>query len=260
EPALFSYLSPGKCPLLVAKELGFYQRLRKRRAANLNERLFRPQRVVMNRMRDQLFSRPRFAANQDGSVGMGYLGDLFIDLLHWAAVADYVREIVALLKFLPELSILVDQTLALGLDETVNFNRLGYHRGHHAKEFHGSLVIAFLFECQVYAKRAYGFPIQHYRHADKRELLLGKVFPLGCPVQKKRLPADLRHHDMLAALYTPAGYPFAQVVADLLAVGREPISGLDAQVAGVLLEQGNRAAGHPVMALQYFQHFVQAGL
>src|SRR5262245_8017054 len=97
EPPLFPHLGARKCALLVSEQLGLDQGLGWRRAANFDERLFRAKRVVMNCMCDQLFPRTGFAANQHSSVSMGYLGNLLVDLLHWTAVADYVREIVTLL-------------------------------------------------------------------------------------------------------------------------------------------------------------------
>src|SRR5262249_38506155 len=135
------------------------------------------------------------------------------------AVADDVREVVALLELLPEMGVFVHQALPFRLDKTVNLDSLGYHRRHYSKELNGSFVVAFFFERQVNAERSNRFAVEHNGNANERKLLLGKVFSFGGAVQKERFPADLRNDNVFAALDHPARYPLAEVVTDFLAIG-----------------------------------------
>src|SRR5215471_3559978 len=191
---------------------------------------------------------------------MCHLGNLLVNLFHRTAVADDIRKVVALFEFLPQLRVFVHKTLPFRFDKTVDLYSLRYHRSHYPKEFNRPFVVPFFFESQVDAERSYRFAVEQDRDANERQLLLGKVFPFGGAVQKERFPADLRNDNMFAALDDPAGYAFAQVVTDFLAIVGQPVGSLNTQLAGVFLEQGYGAAGHAVMPLQYFQHLVEPGL
>ena len=61
--------------LFVAEQFGFEQRLGQRRAVHLDEVPRSAQRVVMDRARDQLLARARFAANQHRRVALRHLAD-----------------------------------------------------------------------------------------------------------------------------------------------------------------------------------------
>ena len=89
----------------------------------------------MDRMGNQFLAGPRFAANEHGRAGRGYLGDLFVDLAHAATVANDVGKIIALPQFLAQMLVLIAETLPLGLDEVMDIDRLGNHGGHHMQEF-----------------------------------------------------------------------------------------------------------------------------
>ena len=116
EAALLAGVGAGERALLVAEQLRLDQRVGQRRAAHLHERLLRAQRVVVDRVRDQLLAGARLAADQHGGVGLRDLRDLLVHLPRRAAGADDVREVVALAQLLPQVRVLVEQPPALLLD------------------------------------------------------------------------------------------------------------------------------------------------
>jgi hypothetical protein len=69
---------------------------------------------------DQLLAGAGLAAHQDRGVARGDLRHLLVDGLHRPAVADDIAEVVALLQLLAELHVLLQQPLALGLDEPMH--------------------------------------------------------------------------------------------------------------------------------------------
>ena len=85
---------------------------------------------------------------------------------------------------------------------------------------------------------------------------------LGAPrraMQERRLAADARHDDRLAALHDAAGDAFADAVADRRAPVAEAVGRLDAQLA-VLVQQRHDAADGAVMARQDLEDAVQRRL
>ena len=109
EAALLPRLRAGERALLVAEQLGLDQALGQRRAAHLDERLLGAQRVVVDRVRDELLAGARLAADQHRRVRLGDLRDLLVHLAHRSARADDVREVVALAQLLPQVRVLVEQ-------------------------------------------------------------------------------------------------------------------------------------------------------
>src|SRR5262249_51221898 len=107
EASLLSSFGAGEGPFLVAEELGFDQALGQRRAADLDERLLRAQRAVVNRVGDELLARAGLAAEEDRGVRAGHLRDLLEDLPHRSAAADEVREVVPLAQLLAQVRVLV---------------------------------------------------------------------------------------------------------------------------------------------------------
>ncbi len=152
--------APGERALLVAEQLRLDQIVRQRRAAHLDERLLGARRVVVDGVRDQLLAGARLAAQQHGRVGARDLRDLLVDLPHRAAGADQVREVVALLQLLPQVGVLVDEALLVGLDQAVHPHRLRDHRADHAEELDGAVVVAVGLEAQVDADGADRAPVE----------------------------------------------------------------------------------------------------
>ena len=119
EASLLARLRACKRALFVAEQLRFDQSLGQRGAADLDKGLLGPRRVVVNGVGDQLLPGARLSPDQHGGVGPGHLGDLLVDLPHAAAVADHVREVIALAQFLAQVDVLLDQALGLGLDQAL---------------------------------------------------------------------------------------------------------------------------------------------
>ena len=69
EAALLRRVGAGERAFLVAEQLRLDQILRQRRAADLDERLLRPRRVVVDGVGDQLLAGARLAAQQHRRVG-----------------------------------------------------------------------------------------------------------------------------------------------------------------------------------------------
>ena len=171
EAALAALVRVGERALLVAEQLRLDQRVGQRAAAHLDERLGRPQRVVVDRVRDQLLAGARLAADQHGGVGARDLRDLIEHAAHRAAGADQVGEVVLRLQLLAQVRVLVDQPLALGLDEALQPHRLADHRGDDAEELRGADVEPIGLERQLDEQRADRPAGDGDRHADDAELL-----------------------------------------------------------------------------------------
>src|SRR5215813_13939820 len=124
----------------------------------------------MDCMGNQFLAGPRFAANEHGRIGRGYLSDLLVDLAHTATIANDVGKIIALPQFLAQVLILIAETLPLGLDEVMDIDRLGNHRGYYMQEFQLSVVVAIFAESQVNAEGTDRPPVND--HWDTNECTL----------------------------------------------------------------------------------------
>ena len=129
EAAELSLDGPGEGPLLVAEQLAFEQRLGQGGAVDLDERLVRPQAVVVDGVGDEVLARAALAADQHGRVAVGHLLDQPVHLLHRVARADHVVHGESRLQLPPQPDVLVAQQRPLGLHELVQLDRLGDHRG-----------------------------------------------------------------------------------------------------------------------------------
>ena len=261
EAALLAARRAGEGARLVAEQLALDQRLRQRRAADLEKRLLGAGRVVVQRVRDQLLAGARFAADEDGGVGARHLLDLLVRLLHGPAGADDVAEVVALLQLALELAVLVEQAGPLFLDHPVHLEALRDHRGHHAEEPGGALEVAALLELEVHRQRAGRLAVEHDGDADERQLGAARGLPLRRrAVEEERLAADLRNDDVPAALDHPPGDALAQPVARPLALGGDAERRLDVELVRLRAEQHHRAAHHLVVLLQPLEDPQQPGL
>src|SRR5262249_34371816 len=117
EAPLLQGLGPGKGALLMAEQLRLNERFGEGRTADLDERSFGPRRVVVYRMGNQLLAGPRFTTNEHGGIGRSHLGNLLVDLPHAATIANDIGKVIALPQFLPQVLVLIAQTLPLGLDQ-----------------------------------------------------------------------------------------------------------------------------------------------
>ncbi len=135
----------GEGALHVPEQLRLQQRRRERRAVDRDERLRRVGRVEVDRPRDHLFARPRFAADQNvGAVG-GQLADQLVDVDHPRIVTYQLVQLVGARLFfggaprpLPRASVL--EHLGQHAPQVVQVERLDQevvrafaHRRHHRR-------------------------------------------------------------------------------------------------------------------------------
>ena len=156
--------------------------------------------------------------------------------------------------------VLVEQLLALVVDQALHLDGLRDHRRDDAEKLLRAVVVAIGLELEVDAERADRLAVQHDRHADEAELLLRQLRALRRAVQEHRLAADLRHDDRLAAFDDAAGDAFAELIADAIAGAVEAVGGLHLQLAGVFVEHDDGAAHGAVMAAEDFEDAMEAGL
>ena len=167
----------------------------------------------MDRVRDHLLAGARLPADQHGRGRGGDLGDLLVHVLHRPAVPDDVAEVVALAQLLPELPVLLEQALPLGLDEAVDAHGLAHHRGHDPEELGLAVVALVGLVGQGHAQRSHRARVGGDRHADEGRLVAARLLEDPGAVQEERLAAHLRHHHRLAALHHAAGDALADLVA-----------------------------------------------
>ena len=105
-------------------------------------------------LRDELLAGAGFAAEQDRRARPRHLGDLLVDALHRAAVADDAGKVVALPQLLPQVRVLVDQPLVLRRHEPLHLERLADHRRDDAEERLRPVEVPVRLELQVHAERA----------------------------------------------------------------------------------------------------------
>ena len=251
EASLLARVRAGKRAFLVAKQLRLNQRIGQGRATHFHEGLLGSQRVVVNRMRNELFAGARLAANEHGGVGLRDLRDLLVHLPGGTAGADDVREVVALAQLLPQVGVLVDQPAPFFLDEPLDVERLGDHRADDAEELDAALVVALRLELEVDGECAGGGALDEDRHADEAQFVPRDVGAARHPVEKFRLLADARHDNRLAALDDLAGDAFANLVADRACAVVKPFNRLDMQLA--VAQQRHHAAHDAVMANEDLQ-------
>ena len=172
EAALLALLGAGERALFVAEELRLDQRFGQRSATDLDERLPRPQRVVVDGLRDELLAGARLAADEDGRVGARHLHDLLADLPHRAARSEDVREVVALAQLVAQPVVLVDEALAVRLEQRLHLQRLRQHRSNHAIELHRPVVVAIAAESELDLEHAPALPRLLHWHADVRQVVV----------------------------------------------------------------------------------------
>src|SRR6185436_7786492 len=259
EAALLARFGAGEGAFLVAEQLGLDQAVGQRGAADFDERLLRAQRAVVDGVGDQLLAGARLAADQHGRAGAGDLRDLLEDLPQRPAAAHQVGEAVPLAQLLAQVRVLVDQPPLVFLDQAVNLDRLANHRGDDAEELGVAFEIAIGLELQVDGERTDRAAVEEDRHADEAQLLPRQLGTARGTVEERRLAADARHHDRLAALNDAAGNPFAHAIGDRMRRVADAVGGLDAHRA-VLLQHRDDAALGAVMTGEDLEDAVERRL
>ncbi len=148
-----------------------------------------------------------FAVERDPSV-------LSVHLAHRPAGPDQVREVVPLLELLPQMRVLVDELLTLGLNQPVDPDRLGDHGRDHTDELCGARVVAIGLEPQIDADHADSSSFNDDGGGDVGKLLSGKLGAVGGAVQEPGLPADTRDDDRLSGFQDLTGDALADAIPD----------------------------------------------
>jgi hypothetical protein len=252
EPPLLARLRARERALLVPEELRLDQRVRQRRAADLEKRLLGARGAVMDGVGDELLARPRFAADGHRGVGPRHPRDLLVHLAHRPARADDAREVVALAEFLAQVRVLVDQALPLGVHEPLHPDGLPHHRRHQAQHTHELVVVALPCERQVHRQRAHRLSVDDNRHAQKTDLAPIDLVARQ-PIAEERLAADLGHDDGLAALDDTGREAVRQPIPYGGPIGLYPVGGVRVQLPGGVDERDG-PAHEPVMTPEHLEH------
>ena len=252
-------VAPGEGPLLVAEQLRLDQRVGKRGAAHLDERLLRPQRVVVDGVGDQLLAGAGLAADEHRGVGLRDLRHLLVHLPRGTAGADDVREVVAFAQLLPQVRVLVEQSPPLLLDQPLHVERLRDHRADDAEELHAAVVVALRLEAEVDGERADGGAVHRDRHADEAELLLADGRD-GAGRRLRNAGSRLTRGTTIGspAFDHLAGDPLADLEAHGAGAVLEALGGLDQQLA--VAQQRHHAAHHAVVADERGEHTLHRSL
>jgi hypothetical protein len=141
----------------------------------------------------------------------------------------------------------------------MDLHRLRDQRGDNAEELGAALEVALGLVFEIDRQRADRAAIEADRHADEAQFLVRQLRPPRGAVQERRLAADPRHDDRLAALDDLAGDPLADAVAHQPRAVADAVGGFDAQVA-VLFQNRDDAANGAVMAREDFEDAVQRHL
>src|SRR6185437_2288363 len=166
-------------------------------------------------MGDQLFAGTRFAAQQYLGVRACNLSNLLIDLAQRPGVADDMAEVIAFAQFLLEVSVFVDQTLLVSLEQMSDFDRLRDHRGNNRQKIGGAFVVAVHFVFQIDAKHSYWFSVNEDGHTDKSKLLsLQGLLPRFETIQEQRLTTNLRDNYRFAGFGDASRDSFTNFVFD----------------------------------------------
>jgi hypothetical protein len=211
----------------------------------------------VDRVRDQLLAGAGLASDQHRRARRRDLCDLLVHLSHRPAVADEVRQLVALLELQAQVDVLVEQPAPLRLGEPVGLHRLRGHRRDDLEEAHELLVIAVGLEHELDAQRADGGAAIHDRHAGEAECHPLQAATARGAVQEQWLTAHVGHDDRLRALYHAAHDPLAELVARVHAVGGDADPRLDHQLVSVGVTKHERRLHHVVVALEHLEHAEQ---
>ena len=215
----------------------------------------------MDRVRDHLLARPRFAADEHRRVGPRHLRDLLVDLLDRRAVADDVAERIALAQLVAQVLVLLGQLVPVGLDHAADLDRLRDHRRHDTVELERTLVVAVGLEGEHDFDRAGRAAPEDDGHGDERQLTLVAARPFRRRWRQVGLLADARHDDCLGRVQDAFGDAAAfAAVASALPRQLDAARRLDMDVLAVALDEHHRAARHLVAPFEDVEHRVERRL
>lgn len=239
----------------MPEQVGLDQGVGHRGTTHLDEQALGAHRIVVDGVGDEFLAGARFAANQHTGIRRRHLRDLLVNLPHAAAVADDVREIVALPKLLSKMRILIPQAIFLPFDQVRDVDRLSDHGRDHLQEMQFAVVIAAVaLEGQIHPQRPHRLAIDDDGHTDERSALLVQILAPAGATEKPRLVVD----DRLAGPGHPAGDAFQQPKTRLLAPRRQAVRRGDRQFLRLALGQGHDAREHGVVTFEQRQYAAQS--
>ena len=115
----------------MPKQFRFQQVLGQRAAVDGHKGMMLPVAVEVESARHQLFSRPAFAHDQHGAVGIGHFVNQIVNVLHLSAGADDVLKAIPVLEFLAEINIFPQSRLVIERPlhrhlQLIDLERLGH--------------------------------------------------------------------------------------------------------------------------------------
>ena len=145
------------------------------------------------------------------------------------------------LELAPQPDVFVLQRRPLRLDQLVQLDRLGDHRGDDVEQPQAGVEVIRPAGLPIDAQRPDRLALQLDRHAEERDLLAVVAVAGPGPVQESRVLGDVRHDDPLAGLDDPAGDALADLVtAQALGPLAQPVRDLDVDRLGLRVQQRDR--------------------
>ena len=214
----------------------------------------------MDRVRDQLLARARFAPHEHGRAGGSDLGHLVVELLHGARVPDQAADLVALLQLVPELGVLLDQARPLRFHEPMHAHGLAEHGAHDGQAGRFLVVAAVLAIGKGDSERPHRPPADGHGHADVGQLALAVRPQDTGAVEEQGLAADLRNDDRAAALHHAARDAFTGLVVRAPRLLPSRADGrLHRQLVAVGLAQRDRGAHRAQALLDVLEDAAEGG-
>jgi hypothetical protein len=150
--------------------------------------------------------------------------------------------------------VLLDEPLAVRLEQLLDLDRVRDHRRDDAEELPRTLVIALGLEAQLDAEHARRPPVEEQRHADEAALLAAG------PLAQRRLPARARDHDGPTGGEDLARQRPAGDIARPGRVARHPHGGHDLQRRLLAALEGHGAPQGVVRLLENLEYAMERGL
>jgi hypothetical protein len=204
---------------------------------------------------DEFLADAGLAADEHGGVGGGDLRDEVEGGLHGAGTANHVCRAEFCLQLVLEAGILLEQAVTLLLVFLAQADGVGDHRGddgHQAHVFVGDHVLG---EEAISAQRADDLAFQLDRDADVGDFVLVQVLAGAGAVEEQGFLRNFRDDHGPTGLYHLPDDALARAVAAALEfLVAQAVRGLDIEVSGLTIDQGNRAAEHASVPGNRLEH------
>ena len=252
----------------MTEQFAFDEICRQCRAVDLDERILRPEAVVMDGVGHQFLAGSTFPANQHRGVAFAHLGDHLEHVPHFVAVPDDPGDVVFIFKLPDEAFVLFPQLLPFNPDGFQVDHVACQQRGDDAEEFFTVFKVECLIKGPVHAQGTDDLVSFFDGYAEKGDLFLTFPSPGGGSIEEKRLFADLGHSDGFSGFDNPAGDPLPQFVfSPLHGAPGEAVGHLDGNFVSQRVQNGHGTPLHihgggkniqyPVKGFSQIQMFVE---